>query len=115
MSINHLVGVAHPTLCHNLYFPPLKSDPRRPFSSPVVCILRYVNISQSMTQFFVQMCAVVHAVGYMKKCPLTADPTSGFDLVVFLKTTETQFTGLKSSTPEACGLWLCVLVLRFDG
>lgn len=68
-----------------------------------------------MTQFFVQMCAVMHAVSYLKKCFLTADPTSGFDLVVFLKTTETQFTGLKSSTPEACGLRLCVLVLRFDG
>jgi len=54
-------------------------------------------------------------VGYTKTCLLTADPPSGFDLVFFLKTTETQFTGLKSSTREACGLWLCVLVQGFDG
>ncbi len=54
-------------------------------------------------------------VGYTKTCLLTADPTSGFDLVFFLKTTETQFTGIKSSTREACGLWLCVLVQGFDG
>lgn len=114
MSIKLLVGVARPTLFHNLCPPHLKLT-LVGLSRAVVWILRYVNISQSLTQFFVQMCAVMHRIAYVKMCLLTADPTSGFDLVVILKTTEAQFTALKSSTPEACGLWLCVLVLRFDG